>query len=488
MNILNISLKKERLYFGKFAFPKVSWYTSCMSLHQIQIQKQILAPALQQSIEILLLPILELNQTIELELQKNPLLDAKDINGHESLENINAKEQVPFSQDDKPYLFSVSKNQPQEDIANESLVFQKETTLEDDLFCQLKCELSDPSDIKIGEFVIGNLDEDGYLQASDEEIAQAAQVEDMTKIHAVLEKIQSFDPPGIAARGLRECLILQANRKLPQDGILTKRIISSCLEDVARKRYQKIARDLKVPLKEVTLSCQIIATLDPRPARNHRPLRSNTYVKPDIYILKDSNDQYIIHVNRQNVPHLSVNPSYQSMLKNPNLKPEEREYIREKISSANQFIRSIEQRGETLYRIAEFILEHQTAFFDEGPIALRPMILRDVASALERNESTISRAIKSKYIETPHGLFPLKFFFSQGINNGHHGPDGAGIVANRSVKEELRRLIAEEETSAPLSDQEIEKYFLQQGIRVARRTIAKYRKELHILPAHLRKA
>lgn len=451
-----------------------------MKLNASQIQKQILAPALQQSIAILLRSIADLKLSIETELQSNPLLEIDEAKKtqdeqliHEALKHQSEKK-----------IFSTENYAKDQESEEPFFSLKAEEKLEENLLKQLRIDISDPLELQIGELIIGNINEDGYLTVTLEEIAELLKIPDPSKIELVLEIIQSFEPAGIASRNLTECLLLQAREKFSNDPLI-QNIISSHLTELGQKKYRYLARVLKTSLENVKQAAMKIACLDPKPARNHRPLNANIYITPDVYIYPQNDEDYTIHINNEDIPRLRINPYYQKLLKDKNIKNEERQFIREKIKNALVFIKGIEQRGHTVRAIANYILNTQKEFFREGTLSLLPMTLGDVAKAIGRNESTISRAIHDKYIQTPHGLFPMKFFFSTGIN--HQSQEGKNAVASRSIKEEIKELIAGEDACNPLADQQIERHFAQKGLTLARRTISKYRKLLKIPPSHLRK-
>lgn len=453
-------------------------------LSTVQIQKQILAPSMQQSIEVLLLPLTELDLAIEQELQNNPLLEideeaAKKENQINDLVDFHMKrlKETPQEREDHEYT-------PDEDSEEKS---EKHLThsisLEDHLLQQLRFEFTTPKELKIGEYIIGNLDPDGYLRFNLEDIAQALSINDIDIIEQILIRIQKFDPIGIASRNLKECLLNQAEHKFTKNLKYITVMIEHHLDELGRKNYLDISRKIKVSVDQIKKMIKEIASLEPIPARKYRPLPSNLYVKPDIYVSKDNDGNYQTIINKDQLPPLRLNAKYQNMLKQPNRTKEEIEFIREKIKGALLFIKSIEQRHQTVKNIAEYIIKTQKEFFDEGHARLKPMILKDVAEAIERNESTISRAIHLKYMDTPQGILPMKFFFSQGLSNDQHGE-----TSSRSIKEEIKILIQEENKEHPLSDQAIQLYFENKGTRVARRTINKYRKMLNILPSSMRKS
>jgi len=446
-----------------------------------QIQKQILAPTMQQSIEVLLLPILELNQAIQQELEINPFLELVEPDPGDDISQEELLKQEEHLQEtlDIPYRHDDNKCHPESEDKN----LHRNETLEESLLHQLRMEITDPDQLEIGLFIIGNLNEDGYLKISCEEIAQILKNTDILLVFQVLSTIQGFEPAGIAARDLKECLLIQLDSAEEPASKLALRIVEECLPLLGKRNYSMIARQLSVPLSEVIKAAQLIAELDPRPARNYRPIMPNIYIKPDVSIIEDEG-QYQVFLNDQDIPPLRVNTFYKTALKGQKLSTTEREFIREKLKNAIQFIRSIRQRGQTLKEIAQIIAQRQGDFFRKGHMALVPMTLKDIARDLNRNESTISRAIQNKYIDTPQGPYPMKFFFSQAV--GKDDADQPGI-SNRSIKEEIRRMIDEEDKKRPLSDQKIQDLLKEKGIDIARRTINKYRKILKILPRNLRK-
>jgi len=461
----------------------------------IQTQKQILAPRMQQSIEVLLLSVMELNTMIEQELETNPLLEVDEMRTQElSCESEEAKQEIdqkidnldtPYHHDDKV----TRKDQHQRPLSYEE-------SLEGLLLRQLCVDVRDPLKLEIGRLIIGNIDEDGYLNISCEEIAELLTIEDVSIVEAVLCIIQDFEPLGIASRDIKECLLKQIRAKATNgtdiEDDLVFRIVHECLDDLGHKRFKEIAKKLSASVDEVKAAAQIIATFEPRPARNFRPIDPNIYLKPDIIIKKDADDRLEIIINNEHLPALRINGRYKAMLKGGKLSAKEKEFVKEQLRNAVFFIRSIEARSQTIRGIAEVITATQKEFFDKGHLCLKPMSLKDVAHKVDRNESTISRAIQNKYIDTPRGLFPLKYFFSQGVGRGA-AADGSGGnghpngISNRSIKEELKGLIEDEDKSRPLSDQDLQAILKEKGIKVARRTISKYRQQLHILPSHLRK-
>ena len=463
-----------------------------MKLSTTQVQKQILAPSMQQSIEVLLLPLMDLHQSVDLELQNNPLLEIDE----EAL--MKSREQDRENETDMDRTLNQLIESPELPFFNGGIYedppdekpFQQNETLEEKMSRQLHVDLSDPLYLKIGEFIIGNLNEDGYLTLSCEEIAATLDIDNVETVRHVLKTVQGFDPPGIAARDLQECLLLQLAGNSAGENELASRIVKEYLKELGQKKFTEIARKLKTPVEEIRMATRLIASLDPRPARNHRPIRECMYIKPDITVVRTQDNNFAVQVNKDGLPPLRINQKYKTLIRQGKLSGDEKKFVREQLQNAIIFIKSIEQRGKTIRAIAEYILNTQQEFFKNGHSGLTPMSLKDVAEALSRNESTISRAINNKYMETPKGLFPFKFFFSQSVG-GKDSPDipgnGNGSVSNRSIKEQIKELIENENKSSPLSDAEIQQYFLNKGTKIARRTITKYRQMGHFLPSHLRK-
>ena len=445
------------------------------------IQKPILAPSMQQSIEVLLLPVVDLEMAIEQELQNNPLLELDEEKPDiekDAIEKILG--QRIHSWEDRFPANHYSDHREEEDMEERPIT--RKPPLEDYLLQQFRLELIDPLELRIGELIIGNLDEDGYFRCSVEEIAQLVGLHETGPVCKVLETIQGLEPIGIASRNLRECLLIQVHYKFNGESELLKVIINNFLDELGRKKYMKIARELKIPEEKVREVCRCISQLEPRPARNYRPIHPHIYIKPDVTITQNGESGYHIHINKECISSLRINPVYKRMLLSPTRTPEEKTFIQEKIKNAVIFLKSIEQRHQTLREITEYILRHQKDFFEQDHTALKPMILRDVAQAVGRNESTISRAINGKYMDTPQGLFPMKFFFAQAVS-----PQSENSISSRGIKEEIKTLIEAENKVDPLSDQEIRLYLERKQMKISRRTVAKYRQVLHILPSNLRK-
>lgn len=473
-----------------------------LSQQQTQVQKQIMAPVMQQSIEILMLPILDIETAIDQQLEENPFLEIdEDLLEQKRNDAVpDPKDAVPspddlFPQsamDDLQNLINAPiPHSPGDQTANDEgteffPVQSCETSLEERLLRQVAVDINDPLKIRIAEMIIGQLNEDGYLTTTCQDIAQALGLNTTRTVEEVLALIQTYEPAGIAARNLQECLTIQARAVFNNTAPLAATIIQNHLDHLGRKRYDLIAKQLKISIDQVRHWAHLIATLDPRPARNFRPVSESNYIKPDIFIDEDpaSPGEFLIEVNTKDIPPLRINPVYRKLLRKKDLSRHEKEFLRDKLQNAAAFIKSIQQRGSTIKEIGLYILREQKEFFQSGHGALKPMGLKDIAAAIGRNESTISRAIHQKYIDTPQGTFPLKYFFSQSVGDDDLGQGG---TCSRSIKEEIKDLIADEDKSNPLSDSDILQALARKGMTIARRTVGKYRQQLGILPSHLRK-
>jgi RNA polymerase sigma-54 factor len=361
----------------------------------------------------------------------------------------------------------------------ESLNAQK-TTLRSHLIWQLKMAELDEEGETIGLLIIGNLDKDGYLRVSVEEIAAELGGFAPARVEQVLEIVQSFDPPGVAARTLKECLQLQL-KFLRIDDPLVMDIVDRHLNNLGNKNYHAIARDLKAPLDKVVEAGDLIANLEPKPGRSFDSEEAD-YINPDVHIEKVGND-YVIRLNDDGLPKLRVNSFYLEALRGPEKLPDSvKSYIQKHLDNALWFIRSIHQRQKTLYRVTESIVRFQHEFLDHGLSHLKPLTLRQVAEDVQMHESTISRVTTNKYVYTPQGVFDLKFFFNSAINMSL-----GDQIASESVKEKIRQMVQSENPDNPLSDQEIADMLRRQDVIIARRTVAKYRGMLGVLSSSKRK-
>jgi RNA polymerase sigma-54 factor len=464
-------------------------------------QQLIMTPQLQQSIKLLQLSRLELVAAINKELEENPLLEERsyddDADGEITPEIGDIKAELTTKEitgegdgredfDWEGYLEDfgpMGGTYSHEDIEAPSLenVLTKTGTLTDHLRWQLNLSHFTEEEKRVGEQIIGNLDNNGYLAANLDEIAS---IENKEKdfVEGVLVKVQEFDPPGVAARDLKECLMIQV-RLLDISSNLLGKIIEEHLNDLVTKNYQVIARKQKVSIEEVQEAVLLIDRLDPKPGSLYNEERPQ-YVIPDVFVFKVG-DEYRIVLNDDGLPRLKLSGLYRKILgdKSDNSTGENNKtYIKDRMQSAIWLIKSIQQRQKTIYKVSESIVRHQKEFFDLGINYLKPMVLRDVAYDVEMHESTISRVTTNKYMHTPRGILELKYFFNSGINR----TDGDSI-ASESVKEKIRKIISEEDKKKPYKDSEIVNILKGYNISIARRTVAKYREMMGIIPSSKRK-
>jgi RNA polymerase sigma-54 factor len=457
-------------------------------------QKLILTPQLQQAIKLLQLPYLELSQFLNQELMENPLLEESlEEAGTEELtqeeresiepEDIYEDMEAPL---EKLMNFSVDEYFEERGLDGRDLGYfnpgtvtpppfeqalSKEQDLYDHLLWQLR--LSERQEVikLVGENIIGNIDENGYLRASIEEITEETKTQ-MDIVEEALTLIQSFDPPGVGARNLTECLLLQI-KILNLQGTLVEKIIESNMEELEKKKYAQIAQQHNVSIKDVMAAVKVIGGLDPKPGRNFSS-SSVTFVIPDVYVVK-TEDSYQIILNDDGLPRLRVSNFYKKLMQQNNAFPkEDKQFLIEKLRSAVGLLKSLDQRNRTIYRVTESLLDLQRNFFDKGVEYLKPLTLRDVALGLGMHESTISRVTSSKYLSCSHGIFSFRFLFSSALQGG------LGSVSSTSVKNTIKKIVTEEDSHKPLSDQYIAEMLKKNGITIARRTVAKYREELGI--------
>jgi RNA polymerase sigma-54 factor len=444
-----------------------------------QQQKLLMTPELRQAIAILQMSSLELSEYIRNELAENPLLEEKT----EVEETADAQEESePETNDDiSEWLdvfgdsdrdtYDAGVNYQGEEKSLENYLAQK-PSLYEHLEFQLHLFSTTPEEQEIGQYLIGSIDQNGYLTAKLDDVARQLNV-DLEEVEKALELIQSFNPPGLGARDLPECLILQL-RQYDKDSEIARNIINNHLTDLARGRLNHIAQKVGAPVRKVQEICDLIRTLDPKPGLQFSGDEIK-YVTPDV-IVEKIEGEYVVIINDFNFPRLIVNNMYESMLKQADAQSQEaRKYLEEKIGSAIWLIRSIEQRRMTLYRVSRCIVDLQTEFLDKGVKYLKPMTLRQVAEMINVHESTVSRATTNKYMQTPQGLFELKYFFSTGVECS-----GEDKVSSKSIKHMLQDIVAREDPQHPISDEAISQQLQEKGIRISRRTVAKYRQELNI--------
>ena len=461
-------------------------------LHQFQnlSMQQVLAPQLQQSLQILQAPTLELRNIVQQELQTNPVLEEEaGANELEQPSGDDSEFQEEFErlarldEEWRDYMAQnvsyASRNQEDEERRQfffDSLATQE--TLQQHLLEQLNTAEVTPAQRNAAELIIGSIDDLGFLPISLQDISATSQIP-VADLEPMLELIQTFHPVGVGAHDLRECLLIQLRRLGKEDG-LEYRIVDGYLEDLGRKKFPEIARRLGVTVDEVQRAANFISTLDPRPGQIFAP-DPNNYVLPDVTVEKVGDD-YTVTLNGDQIPHLRISKTYKDLMSQGRNAMEVRDYIRDKIRSGKFLIKSIHQRQQTILNIATEIVKRQREFLDHGTAFLKPMTMVQIAEVVGVHETTVSRAISGKYMATPQGVFEMKYFFTPGYETA----DGVAL-SNTSVKEAIADLVRHEEARNPLSDKEIVEILSERGIPIARRTVAKYRAELNILPSNLRK-
>jgi len=464
---------------------------------QVKLSQQlVMTPQLQQAIKLLQLSRMELVDVVNQELSENPLLE-------EGLDPKEEREEAAIAEEESSDSFEAA---PEQEIKGETegmgdidwqtylegyslassdsrdsyedleerpsyeSLLTKQNSLYDHLMWQLGLSSFRPEERGVATEIIGNLDEWGYLKSSIEELVEITGMEPEF-VEAVLYKVQEFDPAGVACRDLQECLILQLER-VDLDESLAAQILNDCLPELESRKYPVIAKMLKVSLDEVLAAAKLISDLDPRPGRAYNE-EDIHYIVPDIFVHKVG-DEYVVTQNDEGLPNLRINSFYRNALSDSSTVDKKAgEYIQDKMRSAVWLIKSIHQRQRTIYKVTKSIVKFQREFFDHGIEYLKPLVLRDVAEDIEMHESTVSRVTTNKYVQTPQGLFELKFFFNSGINTA----DG-DAVASESVKSRIKEIIAAEDPKKPYSDQKIVALLKEQDINIARRTVTKYREML----------
>ncbi len=457
-------------------------------------QKLVMTPQLQQAIKLLQLSRLEMSQVVYQEMLENPVLedanleaDQEDAEVKTDDERVEGEEQRAVDLFDLKWDSYMDGDDNSGDVAyfpeddekpSYEQTLSSKVGLSEHLAWQLRLVTTTDLENKLGQIIIGNIDEDGYLRdVTLEEIAAAAEAS-VGQAEAALRLVQDLDPPGVAARDLRECLLIQA-RQLGLTGTIVEEIIHDHMEDLEKKRYSLIAKALKVTIKDIQLAANAIEALEPKPGR---PFASSQvqYIVPDVYVVK-KDGSYVILLNDEGMPRLRVSPFYKNLMTQGGDEAT-KDYIETKLRSAQWLIKSIEQRNKTIYRVAESIVVRQKEFLDKGIDYLKPMILKDVAEDIGMHESTISRVTTSKYVHTPQGMYELKYFFSGSIAS-ITGDDLSSIT----VRNLIHKTINEEDPKNPLNDRQIVNILKSKNIDIARRTVAKYRGELKMPPASARK-
>jgi len=465
-------------------------------MHQSQnfALQQVLAPQLQQSLLILQTPLLELRNLVQQEMETNPVLEElstelspEERNGAEASAEDNFKEEfeklATLDEEWRDYMAQSSSYSGRSQEAKDKRQFffdsiATQETLQQNLIGQLNQAALNASDRKAAELIIGNIDDNGFLQGTLEEMTLNTGIpkEDFERM---LGLIQSFYPQGVGARDLRECLLIQLEREGKQNSLEYK-IISEHMEDLGKRRFPEIARRMGMSVEKVQECANNIARLNPRPGQIFATAPPN-YVLPDVTVEKMDGDYQVI-LNGEQIPHLRISNTYKDIMAQDGNGSEVKDYIRDKIRSGKFLIRSIHQRQQTISNIAHQIVSRQRDFFEHGTSHLKPMTMKEIADAVGVHETTVSRAVSGKYMATPQGVFEMKYFFTSGYQTA-----SGESMSNTSVKEVILDLVKNEDGNGPLSDQEIVLILSERGIPIARRTVAKYRTELNILPSNMRR-
>jgi RNA polymerase sigma-54 factor len=486
-------------------------------LYQKLSQQLVMTPQLRQAIKILQVSRAELEQLVEQELSENPVLeeemDLRAERDEEATRTDTTHEPEPTPADEweaphperettnelapdkglkdidwKEYLDNYSNDWHAASATPADYDDEKRPTLESTLvraqslteylLWQLRMNQLEPEDEAVTALLIGNMDKDGYLQLATEDIAfQSGQ--DYDVVERALRRIQELDPPGVGARDLRECLLLQL-RAQGMEGSVASAIVRDHLALLEGKRYDKIARELNVSTEDVVLAATCIASLEPKPGRNFGE-GDIRYITPDVFVHKVG-DEYVVTLNEEGLPRLRVSSYYRRVLGGDEGRDAKR-YIQEKMRAAAWLIKSIQQRQRTLFMVTQSIVKFQREFLDGGIAHLKPLVLKDVAMDIGMHESTVSRATANKYVHTPQGIFELKYFFTSSLS----ASDGGEEVSAESVKERIRSIISQEDVRNPLSDQHIAQMLANENVSIARRTVAKYREMMGILPSSKRR-
>jgi len=489
--------------------------------HLKMTQQLVMTPQLQQAIKLLQLSRLELVDLIRTEINENPLLDeapeederaegaspaeaslerlepapkeaekAEEVKGEEGSNEIDWDQYLDHYQL-QGHTAPSNKNMGDEDLPGYEANLTRKGDLGDHLIWQMRLSAFTPEEEQVAMFIIGNLDPDGYFRmpAVEGEDDDSAVRDPLVRVafeagvgiefaEHVLKKVQSLDPPGVAARDLRECLLLQA-RQLNADLPEVVAIVEHHLKHLESKNYAAISRDLKIPVEQVIKAVKVISAFEPKPGRAYTSEEAQ-YITPDVQVQKVG-DRYVTVLNDDGLSKLRISGMYRQALKNGSAGPA-KEYIQDKLRSAVWLIRSIHQRQRTIYKVTESIVKFQKDFFDKGIAHLKPLILRDVAEDIGMHESTVSRVTTNKYVHTPQGIYELKFFFNSAIAR-----TGGDEIASEAVKNHIKQIVAAEDPKRPHSDQKIVELLKGQNIEIARRTVAKYREVLGILPSSKRK-
>jgi RNA polymerase sigma-54 factor len=466
-------------------------------LHTKLVQKLILTPSLQQAIKLLPMSTLELRDLLTQEMVENPMLEEVPVEDTQAAEQQTTEEkpeakpeaQKTDSWDDADYQYFFGEylddgyrpKAPQEvrELPPIENTLSTTSSLSDHLLWQLSLQSEESTLRDIGEAIIGNLNDDGYLVASLDELA-AMGPWPLEQVEHALRLLQGFDPVGVAARDLQECMMLQL-RHLGLEGTPAERIVTEHLRALQNHQIPEISRKLGMSIEDLKEHVEVIRHLDPKPGLRFNPTPSQ-YVTPDVFVEK-IDDEYIVFLNEDGLPQMRISPTYRRLLDKDGKHGEEtRAYVRDKFNAARWLIKSVQQRQNTIYKVARSIVNFQREFLDQGIEHLRPLVLRDVANDIGMHESTVSRVVTNKYMHTPQGVFEMKYFFHSGISSSY-----GESVSSVTIKQRIKKIIESEDAKKPLSDSKIVSILQREGLVLARRTIAKYREELKIPTSNQRK-
>lgn len=465
------------------------------NLHVALSQRLAMTPSLLQKIELLTLSRLELSEMLNQELMENPILeevqemaDAEVAEKPKEQEKSNEEEKDSLEDFDYEYFFgeylnpSYSNHREYESGDDDRPSFEtflvRPASLTDHLNWQLSLSEISPEIYDIAYFMTGNIDEDGFLTVSLEEVAQALNVP-MEKAEEALKIVQSLDPLGVGSRNLQECLLIQI-RVAGLEGTLVEKIVENYLPLVEARKFKDIAKELHCELEDVSEALETLRRFSPRPGEKFNPSKP-VYIEPDVIIYKVGND-YEIMLNEDGLPKLRLNPSYRELLKENNVSKDTKSFIKERFRSALELLKSIDQRKQTIYKVCVAIVNRQREFLERGLMQLKPMLIKDVAEELGVHSSTISRVVTNKYAHSPQGVIELRKFFTVGVESSEG--ENVSIV---HVKEKIKKIIEQENPKKPLSDQKISKLLNQDGIQITRRTVAKYRDQMKVPGSRERK-
>lgn len=444
-----------------------------------QSQKLVMTPELRQAIQLLQYTSLELRDYLSKELEENPILEMErsDVDS-QTIESLKEDKDVDLKEflesfDDISYKSEIDRSRNEYSMDN---YISYSPTLRDHLIEQLNMISIGSREYRIADYIINNINSSGYFSTTAEEIAAQLCVSN-EEVELMLSVIQGFEPTGVGARDLKECLLLQVKEHKDQ---MLKNIIMNCLEDIASNKLSKISKDLGITIEEVQEYADWVKSLEPKPGRTFRSEGEDIrYIVPDASI-EEIDGELIITINDITGPRLNINEYYKNLIINTT-DEKTSQFLQEKFNSALWIIKSIEQRRQTLYKVIESILSRQREFFKYGEKVLVPMTLKEVAEDVKMHESTISRATNGKYVQTPRGVFELKYFFTTGLSGT------GGDVSATCVKSMIRSMVVEEDPKKPLSDQQISEILEKKGVEISRRTVAKYRDELNIPSSTLRR-